>query len=94
MRIKDQATEHLQQAAASTTFSERRAIEPGLPEPERADDAVQLSHLSSVLNSLQTNASTSVKKTGELGSLVKSNQYSVSPKAVSHAIVNEMLDFH
>jgi hypothetical protein len=54
-------------------------------------DAIQLTRLGGVLNAFQANATQSSNRVDHLGSLVRSQQYSVSGVALGRKLINEML---
>jgi hypothetical protein len=54
-------------------------------------DGVQLSHLSSVLNSLSAGASAGAKQISSLSALFKAGAYQVNPILVSQRIIDDAL---
>jgi hypothetical protein len=57
-------------------------------------DAVQLSHLSAVLNSLEAGSAAAARKISSLSGLVSSGVYKVQAHLVSSRIVGEALSAH
>jgi anti-sigma28 factor (negative regulator of flagellin synthesis) len=57
-----------------------------------ASDAVQLSRLSGVLNSLQTGAKANVQRTQELAPLIRDRRYLVDASSISSKLIAEFLE--
>ena len=62
-----------------------------LPDPQASPLQVQLTRLSSVLNSLQTNAAQTRAQYVQADSKVKSGTYTIDPLEVSRSIVQDLL---
>jgi hypothetical protein len=64
------------------------------PQTDSFSNAIQLSHLSSVLNSLEAGSAAAAKKISSLSGLVASGLYQVQSQLVSSRIVGEALSAH
>jgi anti-sigma28 factor (negative regulator of flagellin synthesis) len=80
--------------ASAALAASQNDCQPDSAEADSVSNSVQLSHLSAVLNSLESGAAAATQKIASLTGLVRGGVYQVQSQLISSRIVGEALSAH